>query len=363
LNGVVGSRPIGVETLTAGTIDPIRDPRWVDFIADHPSAVAFHLPGWIESTVSVFGYQPRFHVLETDEGHIVAAWPSMLIKSRLTGTRLVCLPFCHRSGPLLETDRQAEQLLAALAADMARFKAASFEVRDWPTTIGVPAIMTASDEYTRHVIDLSDGPDGVLRAMDKDMRYSLNRSRREGVTVRLAESDADVETFYRLYVSQRRRQGLLPQPESFLRSIHERVVCRGNGFLVIAERGGKPLCALLSVGHGDTVIGTHSAATVAARSYRATPLAIWRSIELACEQEYRSYDLGRSDAESTGLVHFKKEWGAQQQPLPYYFHPQPTGVNAGGTGGLKKSLLRAYARFAPDPVFVGLSRPIYRHLG
>ena len=350
-------------TIRPAIIDPLADPRWQDFVEGHPAALAFHGTRWIAALSHVFGYQCRFHVIEDSSRRIVAGWPAMLVKSRLTGNRLVCLPFCHCAGPLVSGFDQAEALLASLVLDAERLRIPSIEVRDWPAGIEVPPELSQINPFRRHVLDLAGQTEGVWAGLSKDMRYSIRRAERNGVTVREATSPADLDAFYVMYQAQRRRQGLLPQPRRFLREIFEQMVPTGEGFLVMAEHEGRPVASLLSVNNARVAIGTHSAATPAARSLRAVPLAMWRSVELACQRGLVNYDLGRSDKGAAGLRHFKEEWGAAEVELPYLYYPHPHGLNSKAPSGLGKSMLDLYARVVPEPIFSALSSVMYRHLG
>lgn len=349
--------------LRVGIINPLADSRWHDFISTNKAAEVFHTSAWLGAVSDSFGYEPRAYILEGASSQIVAAWPTMLVKSRLTGSRLVCLPFCHRAGPLLTAPAHATRLLRALVEDAKRLGARSVETRAWPAGVVAPCEIRASTSYSRHVLDLSGGSEAVLSRADKDIRYSIRRAQREGVTVRLAEGPDDVEAFYHLYLGQRRRLGLLPQPKHFIRAIYERLIHAGLGFAVMAEYQGQSVCGLLSVGHGRRVVGTHSAADYASRQLRATALAMWKCVEIACERGYGQYDFGRTDTESAGLEQFKAAWGARREELPYYYYPRPGGVNAGAPHGFAKSALRIYSHYAPEPIFAGLSGVMYRHLG
>ena len=73
-------------------IDPLLDGRWDRFVDRHPNAGPFHHSSWARALVDAYGYLPRYHVVEV-AAEIVAAWPAMLVRSRLTGNRLVALPF------------------------------------------------------------------------------------------------------------------------------------------------------------------------------------------------------------------------------------------------------------------------------
>ncbi len=350
-------------SLRASIIDPLRDPRWPDFVARHPAATVFHQPAWTSALAETFGYQPRFHVLQTDTDEIAAAWPSMLVRSRLTGTRLVCLPFCHRAGPLVSSDAHAALLLAPLIHDARSFGAGSIEVRDWPGDVPILDGLHTVNRYSTHTLDLSPGPDVLMHGLTRNIRTGIQKAEANGVTVRVATDSRDMAIFYNMYLKQRKHQRLLPQPQAFLRAVFGKLVTPGDGFMVLAEYRGQPVCGFLNLGHGLTIYGTHSAALPSARQIFASPLAMWKSIEEACARGYTTFDLGRCENSATGLLNFKKQWGSAQRDLLYYFHGHLSGVNTGEPRRMQKFLLDAYTRFAPESVLSALSKPMYRHLG
>ena len=351
-------------TCSPNIIDPLTDPRWEAFAGSHPSAVVFHQPAWIQALVQVFGYEPRFHVQQDARGQIVAAWPTMLIKSRLTGTRLVCMPFCHGAGPLLDSPETAGQLLAAVVADAEQLNARFLEVRGWPTEFGAPDCLRSTHFYSKHVIELSPGPAQLMSSFHKDVRYSIRRSQRDGVTVRTARRREDVRAFYRLYVKQRQRQGLLPQPESFIQHIWSNAFDNDHGYLVLAEYNDHLVAGVLSLSHGDTVNGTHGAMDKAFRRHRPNHLTLWRTIEIACERGFKRYDLGRTGGDAEGLARFKARWGATEERLPYFYYPGLESVNVRQhVPGNGNAILSSCIQYSPRTVATTAARLLYRHLG
>jgi hypothetical protein len=326
-------------------------------------ATIFHTSAWVEGLANAFSCEPRFQVLLGPLGEIVASWPSMLVRSRLTGTRLVCLPYSHDVAPLVSSGEQAAQLYEIVLRDRPSVGASWVEVRGWPCGVELPAGLVPTGNYIGHVVDLSAGPDELWQGCDKGFRYSVRRARRNGLEVRRAGSRRDIEVFYRLYRAQRRRQGLLGQPKSFIWHIWDSIVSHGNGFVITVWHNDEPLTGLLAIGHGKRLVGTHSGSAPRGRELLATPLAMWSSIELACELGYLTYDLGRSDASDQGLLRFKDDLGAERAPLPYYYYPEPRGVNSGRKSAAVTAAMRLAAKTAPNSAFDMLGRTLYRHSG
>lgn len=343
-------------------IESDDEPRWRDFIDSHPCALPFHQPEWTTAVSQAFGYKQRFHVLEDATAKIHAAWPAMIVRSRVTGSRLLCMPFCHRAGPLLDTEEQALSLLGSLNDDCHALRIASLEAREWPDHIPIPQDLNVTPASSTHILDLTPGPEQLLAAVSSDMRYSIRRAERNGVTVRISRDVYDLEGFYRLYKEQRRRQELLPQPKSFVQALFRNFLATGKGFMAVAEHEGKPVCVLLNIGHRAVMMGLDSGTDPSARQLRATALAVWRSIEAACELGYERFDFGRSPASSSGLQRFKSEWGAQEVPLRKFWLGREIAVNTGNPDPRKKAIISLLSKSAPDRLMTGLSSRIYRHL-
>ncbi|HZT97556.1 MAG TPA: GNAT family N-acetyltransferase, partial [Chloroflexota bacterium] len=343
------------QELQPSVVDP-DDPRWHDFVAHHPDAGPFHQPAWTSAVLDTFGYQPRFHALVSREtARIEAAWPTMLVSSRLTGRRLVCLPFCHRAGPLISSSDQACRLLDALIKDAAELGVATIEARDWPSTIPMPQLLRVGNQSSTHVLDISSGPDELSRNLGRDIRYSIRRAHRNGVSSRSATGNEELEVFYSLYLAQRQRQHLLAQPEKFVRRVYQRFSLTGNAFLVLAEYAEAPVAAFLTICHGTTAVGLDSGTDPLGRSLRANSAAIWRSIEVAAEHGCTRYDFGRSPTSAAGQQHFKREWGANEVDLPYTYCGRPSGINTGNPSAMKRLVLEAFTRSVPLPVFESIS--------
>ena len=184
----------------------------------------------------------------------------------------------------------------------------SIEIRDWPAHLAEPVGFTTVDPFRSHVLDLSGGEEAVWARMSKDMRYSIRRAGRNGVTVREATAARDFEVLYAMYRDLRKRQGLLPQPRAFVAELCAQFVSAGTGALVMAEHEGRPVAALLYLSCGQLAVGTHSASYEASRNLRAMPLAMWRAVQIACDRGVQTFDLGRTDSAARGLKDFKAAW-------------------------------------------------------
>ena len=87
-------------------IDPLLDPRWTEMVERHPRASVFHTPGWLEALRRTYGYEPAVYTTSPARGDLNDGVVLSRIRSRITGCRLVSLPFlghCELLSDLLKT--------------------------------------------------------------------------------------------------------------------------------------------------------------------------------------------------------------------------------------------------------------------
>ncbi len=287
----------------------------------------------------------------------------MLVDSKLTGRRLVSLPFCDECHPLIAGEEEGSRLLASMLSDMEQKKASRLEIRGWTGVNASPNMLLPSNNYVRHAIDLSRGPDAVFARFNANMRRSIRRAKKEGVTVRFGEGRRDMETFISLNLKLRRRHAMLPQPRRFFEAIWRNVLDAGLGYLLLAERKDVALGALVVFQHRETALDKFAVSDSAYWNFSANHLLLWKSLQIECKRGGVRYDLGRSDLAAVGLHRFKEGAGGIRSSLPYYYFPQPAGESLGDPKGPKKRLLDVFTKLAPDSLFEKAGGLLYRHVG
>jgi hypothetical protein len=96
------------DALATEVIDPIADPRWHELVTASPGSGVFHHPAWLRILRDEYRYPIEAWCVERRDGTVVAGLPVATVRSRLTGARLVAVPFsgslrsalsCARLGP------------------------------------------------------------------------------------------------------------------------------------------------------------------------------------------------------------------------------------------------------------------------
>ena len=85
--------------MTVSMVNPQTDSRWMNYVLENKSATIFHHPAWLRVLEETYHYgEESVAALEGDA--VVGVLPCLEIKSWLTGSRGVCLPFSDYCEPL-----------------------------------------------------------------------------------------------------------------------------------------------------------------------------------------------------------------------------------------------------------------------
>src|SRR5438105_4017019 len=95
-------------------VDHLRDQRWPEFLKRDPRASVFHAPEWLEALRRTYAYEPVVLTTSPPGKDLGNAMVFCRVRSWLTGTRLVSLPFSDHCEPLVGNQEEIEYLLSGL---------------------------------------------------------------------------------------------------------------------------------------------------------------------------------------------------------------------------------------------------------
>lgn len=326
-------------------------------MARSAGASIFHDAAWLRLVADRYRYPvAAVCVVDDGSGEIAAGLPLAAVGSRLTGRRLVAVPFADACGPLVAPDAPAgalDELVRAVEAERAR-RAIALEVRE-----GVAALGTTVDLFMQHVVDLTPGWEAVEKAFHSRVRRNVRKARREGVTVeRRTDRDA-LDAFYALHLQTRRRLGVPTQPKSFIRAFTG-IFDAGLGFVGLASHGDRPVAAAVFLRNPRGLLYKYGASDEAALQLRPNNVLFADVIRWACEEGLESLDLGRTDAGQEGLASFKRSWGGLETTLAYTY----AGREAPEPGeGRALRLLGEVIKRSPPVAGRVVGEALYRHVG
>src|SRR5277367_4616692 len=117
-------------------LDPTKDARWAELVERHPNASVFHTVGWLEALKRTYGYEPVAFTTSSPTGALNNGMVFCRVKSWLTGSRLVSLPFSDHCEPLCDSDEDLNFLVRYLQTALEREDWRYLEVRSISGNLG-----------------------------------------------------------------------------------------------------------------------------------------------------------------------------------------------------------------------------------
>jgi Acetyltransferase (GNAT) domain len=294
-------------------LDPLSD-GWLEFVGSFPQANIFHHPAWVKLLSDCYRYPAFALALGDDENSIIAGLPFLDVNSYLTGRRLVSLPFTDYCQPMYRDEDALNTLLSGLLDYQKEKLSPLIEVR-WELPSD-PNIVKISP-FVQHVVNLDQDLESISKALHRTQRQNIKTAEKNGIEIRKGENIDSLKVFFHLHCLTRRRQGVPVQPWRFFILILERMIAKGNGYILQAYKGDRCLAAGLFLHWNQTLSYKYAASDDIDQDLRPNHLITWEAMRWGCENGYKAFDFGRTDINNEGLRTFKCRWGATETPLYY----------------------------------------------
>jgi CelD/BcsL family acetyltransferase involved in cellulose biosynthesis len=342
------------------SLNPIVDIRWRELVDASGNSSVFHMPEWLEALHQTYGYEPVVFANEGGE-RLRNGVPFCKIKSWLTGSRLVSLPFSDHCQPLgAEADIRA--VLKFLAVERQVHKWKYIECR--PLTgegfhgMGETAFKMGS-KFCFHQIDLSARLEQIFKNFHKDcIQRKIRKAEREGLRYEKGRGPEILGDFYALMLKTRQRHGLPPQPRAWFKNL---AGCMGDSLTIrTAKKGRVPVASILTLSFRKSVTYKYGCSDTEFNNLGGTPFLFWQLIQEAKAEGKRTLDLGRSDLDNPGLIRFKDHLGASRSGLTYYRNSSQTVKQK---SDWKEKVGTQVFRRMPAPCLAVAGKLFYKHIG
>jgi CelD/BcsL family acetyltransferase involved in cellulose biosynthesis len=343
------------------TLDPMLDGRWDDLVASHPKASVFHQKGWLKALARSYGYRPVVLTSAPPGERLSDGIVFCEIKSWITGSRLVSLPFADHTEPLLnESGNSFELTTEWLRTECREQNWKYIELRPLSWGMHAESPLTVSQAYWFHTLDLTPSLDQVFRNLHKNcIQRRIRRAEREQLSYEKGCSEELVNDFYKLLMVTRRRHHLLPQPRGWFRNL---VACMNpNVEIRLARKDNVPIAAILTLKNRSTVVFKYGCSNEKFHHLGAMPFLFWKLIEESKMEGAEQVDFGRTDLENTGLIRFKDRLGTTRKLLTYFRYPGSTRDLEVATSELPAT--RRLFSVLPDALSSRAGQLVYRHIG
>jgi hypothetical protein len=341
-------------------LNPLQDPRWQHFIDRHPHGSVFHSTGWLDALRRTYGYEPEVYTTTPPAKDLSNGIVFCRVRSWLSGSRLVSLPFSDHCEPLANPVEMAE-LMHSLRASRHLKRWKYIELRPLrPDAAAQTPDLTRTESYSLQMLDLRPRLDTLFRNFHKScIQRKIQRAKRENLIYEEGRSDQLLKKFYDLLLLTRRRHGLPPQPLAWFRNA---LSCLGDRVLIrVASKNGQAVASIITLQYKDVLVYKYGCSDSLFNNLGGNSLLFWRAIQDAKKDGILKFDLGRSETDNRGLISFKENWGAVSTPLSYYRLParQPFHLLSGWRSRVAKGVFSVM----PDTLFAATGKLLYRHIG
>jgi lipid II:glycine glycyltransferase (peptidoglycan interpeptide bridge formation enzyme) len=343
-------------------LDPLGDPRWQVFVDKHPNASVFHTVGWLEAVRRTYGYNPVVFTTSLPTDELKNGLLFCRVRSWLTGSRMVSLPFSDHCEPLCDSS-EFDVLVRYLQAALEHQDWKYLEIRPGDGRFSHNAEVVGfciKDKYLHHRLSLQPSMKDLMRSFHKDsVQRRLRRADRAGLVEQVGRSEKLLKDFYSLCVLTRQRQSLPPQPYSWFQSV---VQCMGENVCIrTAYKNEVPVASILTLRFRGIAYYKYGCSDARFNNLGATPFLLWRAICEAKSSGAVEFDFGRTEMGNTGLIAFKNKWAREPRALTYWRFPGSPADTVRLEWRLK--LLKEIFSLMPNRLLTFTGRLLYPHIG
>lgn len=380
-------------------LDFRKDARWEKFVCAHPDAVIFHHPGWLTALESEYGQRCVSLACEDESEQLTAILPLFYTKGLrfrmgpiATGRRLSSLPRTPVAGPLAYS-RQAEARIIEYAVEMARSQRAQLEIKTHRPDLELPSEILGCVPWRPTFAQELPSPQEPTTWQDfweslrvprtcascencrrlrfgnakrqHRVNWAVSKAIKLGLTVREAETEEDLQRWYRLYLLTMRNNAVPPRPYRLFQRLWSSLRPTGRMRLLIAEQTKQGLKTMIAgsilLEFGQTVFYAFTGCAPEDFCLHPHDILQIEAIRGACRSGFRWYDFGEVAEEHESLSQFKTKWGGNPQPLYRYYSPALTKQKSNDNSQLA-SFGRRMWRHLPASATAVLGDFIYRRM-
>ncbi len=299
------------------------DPRWDPFVLGQADGTFFHLWRWKEVVQNSFNYEP-FYLAAEEDGAIQGVLPLFLVNSYLFGRSMVAMPLAVYGGILAKNETAVAVLLQNATELAQHHKARYLEIRGNPysdlqsrhlTTDGWIAAKQ-KNLYVTFLGSIDPDDEANLARIPRKQRRMVRQGEKYGL--RFIADNLRLREFYDVYAASVRNLGTPVYSVSYFEQLVKTFSEDCRVFLV--EHQGKIVAGVLTFFFKDQVMPYYGGALRENLQLAPNDFMYWELMRYGAANGYKIFDFGRSK-EGTGPYNFKRHWGFEARPLPYWYFP------------------------------------------
>jgi hypothetical protein len=346
--------------------DPTVDKRWDDYVKDHPNGSLYHTSTWNRIIQQSFGYHPYYMKMLDSQNNVTGIAPFFLIKSILTGNRLVSLPFSDHCDVLLDNPLDMNILHPFILESAAQLKAEYIELKSrLNENFYNGAGFSKSENSKNHQLLLQNRSlEDIQKSFHKSfILRNIKKAQKSPLQIVEGKDSDDLKTCYNLLLLTRKKHGLPPHPFKFFKNMWQ-LMPKNMIKMYLAIEDTTAIASIIVVTYKNTAYYLYGGSNSSYMVNRPNHLLLWTAIENAWKSGSEYFDFGRTGNSNTGLMLFKQRWGTEETGLPS-FRLSLNGkytVSRSKCAG-EQSAINRLVQSLPNPLLKIGSNMVYKHMG
>jgi hypothetical protein len=289
----------------------------------------------------------------------------MEVKSVLTGSRLVSMPFSDYCEPLINNNFNPENIISTIKNLRKNSGLIYLDIR------GGESFFKSEEIYSKgyvHKLSLNQGEDDLYAGLKSSNKRNIKKAKNEGVHIRFSKDYKSIIDFYNLNIITRQRHGIPPQPFKFFKNLYNILVKNELCEVVEAVYENKIIAGCVFLLFGKKVVYKFGASDYKFQNLRPNDLLFWEAIKHYKGLKFEELCFGRTISEHKSLRQFKLGWGVKEFEAPYYRYDlkkkafisnQSFNYSSPENLGINKYIFKVL----PKPVLRAIGTIAYRHIG
>jgi FemAB-related protein (PEP-CTERM system-associated) len=303
------------ETIEITAATGVDQAEWDFFVHSHPNASPYHLFSWGKAITQAYNHD-KVYLLARQDDKVVGILPMVHLKFSFLLNELIALPFCDVGGCLAVNSDVEGRLLAEAEKWGEQLNIKNIQLRGslynkFETDTTFTAI---ENDKVRMLLTLPHSSEELLIKFKSKLRSQVKKSEKNGVVFRWAGEDG-VDSFYPVFCNNMRDLGSPVHSKKLFQAIMNNY--GENARIGLTEVEGQCIGAGLILST-DKQTSIPWASTLRQHNNLAPNMLLyWNCLKYAADNNKEIFDFGRS-TKNEGTFRFKKQWGAQPAPLPWY---------------------------------------------
>jgi FemAB-related protein (PEP-CTERM system-associated) len=288
------------------------DERWRHAMTASPAARLGHSPEWLSVITREYAHAPLYLAATGQDGSY-GVLPAFVVRRPLLGTVVTSMPFLDSGGPCSTSASLDAVLVERLIAEARHRGARLVELR---CANRLPIDVEPLENKVNMTLVLDD-PAAMWRRLGKGVRNQIRKAERAGLTVEYGGAGG-LAAFYETFSARMHDLGSPVHALSFLSRVVEAFGPRARVALV--KKGGATIGGLVALRFNDRIVVPWASSLKEYFAFCPNMLLYWETIRTASAEGCTRFEFGRSTRRS-GTYEFKRQWGAEEEPLYWYRIP------------------------------------------